>query len=69
MHRDLSTHTKALKKVSLRKWIGVLAHNRLKNVSPQDYKCIYEARQSRVIALPPFADTVMPLADCLLMIE
>jgi len=51
----MSAHTKMLKKVSLRKWIGFLDNNKLKTVSPQNHKCLYMAKQMRTV-LPAFFD-------------
>ena len=68
LHKSMSSHTKMLKKVSLRKWICFLDNNKLKQVSPQNHKCLYMARQIRTV-LPDFVDEMMPLADMQSLIE
>ena len=44
IHQSMAAHTKALKQVSMRKWIGFLDNNKLKRVSAQNYKCLYMSR-------------------------
>lgn len=63
MHKAMAVHTKALKKVTIRKWISFLDNNKLRAVSPQNQKCLWAARQIRTI-LPPFMDKEMTLAQC-----
>jgi len=49
LHTSLSAHTKMLRKISLKKWIGFLDNNKLKAVSSQNQKCLYMGRQTRTI--------------------
>jgi len=69
IHSSLSSLTKMLKRISLRKWIGFLDNNKLKAVSSQNQKCLHMAKQSRQAVLPPFTDDMMPLSEFLQMIQ
>lgn len=64
----MAVHTKALSKVTLRKWIGFLDKNKLRLVSAQNHKCLYMARQTRTI-LPAVFEKTMSLDQCQQMIE
>ena len=64
----MAVHTKALSKITLKKWIGFLDKNKLRNVSAQNHKCLYMARQPRTI-LPAIFDKNMGLDQCQQMIE
>ena len=68
LHKSLAVHTKMLKKVTLKKWIGFLDANKLKAVSNQNQKCLYMARQVRTV-LPAIFEQNMSLEQCQQMIE
>ena len=71
LHKNMSIHTKALKKASLSRWIGVLDNYKLKTaLSPQNQKPLYLPRQTRTVlsSFGPFSD-MMPLTELLANIE
>ena len=47
IHTSMAPHTKMLKKLSLKKWIGFLDNNKLKKVSDQNHRCLHIPRQMR----------------------
>ena len=68
LHTNMTPHTKMLKKLTLKKWIGFLDNNKLKSVSSQNHKCLYMAKQVRTI-LPPIFEQNMSLEQCQQLIE